>query len=125
MDLGIGLYVLLSLVVLWLLYKRLVPIKGLRTLEADQFRSESEGNKVIDVREDHEFRRGHLKGAVNIPLSGLAQRLGDIPKDRAIYLYCQSGMRSKQAAKLLLRQGCSDVAHLRGGMTAWRGPIQR
>ncbi|TLS52819.1 rhodanese-like domain-containing protein [Paenibacillus antri] len=120
-----GLYILLSLIVLWLLYKQFVPVKGLRTLAPEQFQSESKGNKVIDVREIHEYKRGHIKGAVNVPLSQLQQRLGDIPKDRTIYLYCQSGMRSKQAAKLLGRNGYADVAHLRGGMMAWSGPTQK
>jgi rhodanese-related sulfurtransferase len=120
-----GLYILLLLIVLWLLYRQFAPVKGLRTLTPEQFQSESKGNKVIDVREIHEYKRGHIKGALNVPLSQLQQRMGDIPTDRTVYLYCQSGMRSKQAAKLLGRNGYADVAHLRGGMMSWSGPAEK
>ncbi|TLS50123.1 rhodanese-like domain-containing protein [Paenibacillus antri] len=108
-----------------MLYRQFAPVKGLRTLTPEQFQSESKGNKVIDVREIHEYKRSHIKGAVNIPLSQFRQRMGDIPKDRPVYLYCQSGMRSKQAAKILRSNGYADVAELRGGIMSWSGPIQK
>jgi rhodanese-related sulfurtransferase len=118
-------YMLLTVFVLWMLYKSFAPLKGLRTLTPEQFRNESRDGRVIDVREAHEYNRGHIKGAVNVPLSQLQQRLKDIPRDRAVYLYCQSGMRSKQAARLLVRQGYARLAHLRGGMMSWTGPVQK
>jgi rhodanese-related sulfurtransferase len=118
-------YILLAALVLWMLYRQFASVKGLRTLPSEQFQNESKGNKVIDVREIHEYKRGHIKGAVNVPLSQLQQRMGDIPKDRPVYLYCQSGMRSKQAAKLLGRNGFADVADLRGGIMSWSGPTHK
>jgi rhodanese-related sulfurtransferase len=108
-----------------MLYRQFAPVKGLRTLSPEQFQSESKGNKVVDVREVHEYNRGHMKGAVNIPLSQLQQCIGDIPKNRTVYLYCQSGRRSKQAAKLLGRNGYAEVVELRGGMMAWSDPTQK
>ncbi|GIP50632.1 rhodanese-like domain-containing protein [Paenibacillus sp. J53TS2] len=118
-------YAILFLFVLWMLYRQFAPVKGLRTLSAEQFQSESKGKKVIDVREIHEYNRGHIKGAINIPLSQLQQRMGEITKDQAVYVYCQSGMRSKQAAKLLGRHGIKEVADLRGGIMSWSGPTQK
>lgn len=115
-------YILAAVFVLWLLFKQFAPVKGLRTLASEQFQNESKGSPVIDVREIHEYKRGHLKGAVNIPLSQLQQRMGELPKDRTVYLYCQSGMRSKQAAKLLRRNGYAEVVDLRGGIVSWNGP---
>ncbi|MDF2815129.1 MAG: sulfurtransferase [Paenibacillus sp.] len=120
-----GLYILLALIVLWMVYRQFAPVKGLRTLTPEQFQSESTGKEVIDVREILEYKRGHIMGAMNVPLSQLRQRLGEIPKDRTVYLYCQSGMRSKQAAKLLGRNGFADVAELRGGIMSWIGPTQK
>ena len=120
-----GIYILLLLIVLWMLYRQFAPVKGLRILPQEQFQSETKGSKVIDVREAHEYKRGHIKGAVNIPLSQLPQRMGEISADNTVYLYCQSGMRSKQAAKLLGRRGYKDVAHLRGGIMSWSGPVQK
>lgn len=118
-------YILLFLFVLWFLYKQFAPVKGLRNLSSQQFKSEYKGNMLMDVRENHEFKRGHIAGAVNVPLSQLKQRMGEIPKDRNVYLYCQSGMRSKQAAKILSRNGHLHLAHLRGGMMSWDGPVQK
>jgi len=100
-------------------------VKGLRALTPEQFQSEAKGNKVIDVREIHEYKRGHIKGAVNIPLSQLQQHIDEIPKDCKVLVYCQSGIRSKQAAKILVRKGFSSVAELRGGMMSWKGPTQK
>ena len=50
-------YTLLALFVLWMLYKQFAPVKGMRNLTAEQFQEESKGNKVIDVREVHEYKR--------------------------------------------------------------------
>lgn len=117
----IAIYILISIFLLWMLYQSFASVKGLRNLTPQQFKSEYKGNKLIDVRESHEFKEGHIAGAINIPLSQLSQRLGEIPLDRQVYLYCRSGMRSKQAAKLLSRRGYSRLAHLRGGIMSWNG----
>lgn len=118
-------YTLLAIFVIWMLYKQFAPVKGVRNLSAKLFQDESKGNKVVDVREAHEYQRGRIAGAVNIPLSQLSQRMGEIPKDKQVFLYCQSGMRSKQAARLLSRNGYTNLANLTGGISAWNGPIQK
>lgn len=120
-----ALYVLLAVLVAWMLFKQLAPVKGLRNLQLREFKNEYQGNPLIDVRESHEYKRGHIPGAVNIPLSQLKQRLAEIPKDKPVYLYCQSGMRSKQAGKMLRNNGCSQLAHLTGGIMAWDGPTKK
>lgn len=118
-------YILLLLFVIWVVYRQFMPIKGLRNLSAQQFKSEYKGNMLVDVREAHEYRRGYITGAVNIPLSQLRQRMSEIPRERKIYLYCQSGMRSRQAAKLLSRNGYTELAHLKGGIMSWDGPVTK
>jgi rhodanese-related sulfurtransferase len=120
-----GLYALLILAVGWMLYKRFVPVKGLKDLNLQQFKSGMKGHKLVDVREVHEFKQGHIAGAVNIPLSQLNVRSVEIPRDQPVYLYCRSGMRSKQAGKLLSKQGYTQVSHLVGGISVWDGPIKR
>lgn len=120
--------ILLSAGIAWLLFKQLAPVKGLRELADRDFREQlqkSSRKLLIDVREPHEFRKGHIAGAVNIPLSGLNSRIGELPKDKELYLYCQSGMRSKRAAGLLLKKGYSQVSHLKGGFSAWSGERTR
>lgn len=118
--LTISMYALLG----WFVYTRFAPIKGLRNLKGNEFAegvNQGSKNFLIDVREPQEFKSGFIPGAVNIPLSQLRNRLAEIPRDRAIFLYCRSGMRSKQAAKVLAKSGYSNLAHLQGGMMAWKG----
>ena len=76
----------------------------------------SEKPQIIDVREPHEFKIGHIPGAKNIPLAKVSTYT---PKGQ-VYVVCQSGMRSKRATKILLKQG-HDVINVRGGMMAWAG----
>ena len=72
------------------------------------------GATVVDVRSPNEFRSGAYPRAVNIPLPELARRLGEIPKDRPVVLYCASGMRSGTAAAHLERAGFADVVNAGG-----------
>lgn len=74
---------------------------------------------LIDVREAYEFAGGHLDGAKLIPLSTLPQRMIDIPTDRDVVVYCQSGSRSGRAQQLLQEAGFTRVKNLVGGYAAW------
>lgn len=82
---------------------------------------------LVDVRTVGEFQSGHIAGAANIPVETLAARLGELPKDKPIVLYCRSGNRSAQAARILRKAGYVDVYDL-GGIIAWQAqgyPIER
>ena len=73
------------------------------------------GAKIVDVRTPDEFADEAYPGAVNIPLSALASRLGELgPKDGPIVLYCASGARSAQAARALAQQGFTNVVNAGG-----------
>ncbi|MCS6915911.1 MAG: rhodanese-like domain-containing protein [Myxococcales bacterium] len=79
----------------------------------------SAGALLVDVRTPEEWASGHLKGAINIPLQELEQRLAELgSRDRSIVLYCHSGNRSSQARRLLERAGFSAVYDL-GAMSRW------
>ena len=77
------------------------------------------GAPVVDVREPDEFAAGHVPGAVNIPLSRVAD---EIPTLRAhtqrVFVVCASGIRSKAGAGLLLAAGL-DAVSVAGGTSAW------
>lgn len=79
---------------------------------------------IIDVREDFEYRAGHIPSAINLPLSGLANTMTQVSKPQPWYLICRSGARSKRAATFLSKAGY-DVINVKGGMNAWNGPIKR
>jgi phage shock protein E len=73
------------------------------------------GARIVDVRTPDEFRDGAYKGAVNIPLSSLAARLKELePREKPIVLYCASGARSGQAARMLKQAGFADVTNAGG-----------
>ncbi len=70
---------------------------------------------LVDVREPGEFAAGHIRGATNVPLSELRDRLEELPRDREILVYCQSGKRSYDAARALAQRGFM-VRNLLGGI---------
>ena len=73
---------------------------------------------IIDVRERVEFANGHIKNAINIPLSELRQRTNEIPKDKPVYLHCRTGQRSYNAALALQNLGYSNVYNITGSFLA-------
>lgn len=75
---------------------------------------------VLDVRTAGEFAAGHVPGAVNIPFDSLAERLTDVPKDKDVVVYCQSGRRAAIAAKTLADNGYTRLSHLEGDIAAWK-----
>ncbi|ARU60323.1 sulfurtransferase [Tumebacillus avium] len=114
--------------VFWFVVSKLLPVRGLTALTPQDVQdrlNQKNQHIFVDVREVHEYKQGHIKGFQNIPLSQLKARLDELPKDKSIVLTCQSGMRSRQAAKLLKKQGCSQLAHLKTGVIGWSGPLSK
>jgi rhodanese-related sulfurtransferase len=75
--------------------------------------------RVLDVREDNEFRRGHLPGAVHIPVKRLPDRISKLKRDKPYAVICASGNRSRRAADYLLEQGFQGAVSVQGGTNAW------
>ena len=74
------------------------------------------GEFLLDVREANEVAEsGLLRNAVHIPLGELRDRLGELPRDRRIIVYCQKGQRGYLATRALKGSGFVNVANLRGG----------
>ena len=67
------------------------------------------GAVILDVRTPGEFAQGHAKGARNLPLGVLQDRLGDLDRSKPILTCCASGMRSASASALLRKAGFRDV----------------
>lgn len=76
------------------------------------------GAYIIDVRERGEFANGHIKDAVNIPLSELRQRINEVPKDKPVYLHCRTGQRSYNATLALQNLGFQNVYNITGSFLA-------
>lgn len=71
---------------------------------------------VIDVRTKKEYEEGHLNGAINIPSFSIKRNIDRINTDKKILVYCQSGIRSKKALKILEDLGVKNVYNLKGGL---------
>jgi ArsR family transcriptional regulator len=76
---------------------------------------------LLDVRPEDEFARGHLPGAVNVPLAQLARRLAELPPEREVVAYCRGPwcVLSFEAVALLRRQGYR-VRRLEDGYPEWK-----
>lgn len=72
------------------------------------------GAVIIDVREPNEFANGAIKGAKNIPLSQLRERMHEIPKDVPVYVHCRSAQRSYNAVMVLEHNGYDQVYNISG-----------
>jgi rhodanese-related sulfurtransferase len=77
---------------------------------------------VLDVRSAEDFAGGHIRGALNIPLKDLPQRVGELEKSRSknVIVVCQAGMNSAKASAQLDKAGFKEVYSLAGGLTAWQ-----
>jgi phage shock protein E len=69
----------------------------------------SRGALIVDVRTPGEFSQGHAKGARNIPLGVLKDRLPDLDRAKPILTCCASGARSASARSILLKAGFKEV----------------
>ena len=83
------------------------------------------GAVLLDVRTPGEYKGGHIPGSKNVPLNNL-EKVSSVArsKDAEVYVYCQSGARSRQAASMLQRMGYNNVNNI-GGIAAYSGKVVR
>ena len=82
------------------------------------------GAVLLDVRTPEEYRGGHIPGSKNVPLQAIGKVVSVAEnKDTTLYVYCYSGVRSRQAAGLLQRMGYRNVNNI-GGIAAYAGKVE-
>lgn len=76
---------------------------------------------ILDVREPHEFIKGHIENAMNISLGKLEEKLSSLEKYKnyELIVVCQSGTRATPACKTLFKAGFEKVYSITGGMQSW------
>lgn len=80
---------------------------------------------LLDIRSPQEYREGHIPGSIKLPLHKLDNADEIIENvDIPIFVYCQSGNRSRQAVALLGAMGYTNVKNI-GGIAAWTGKVER
>lgn len=79
------------------------------------------GALVIDVRDPEEHAQGHVPGALNLPLDGLAQRIAEVLPDKnaPVITYCNGGNRGGIGADTLQNLGYTNVFSIAGGFKAY------
>lgn len=111
-----------GLMLFWSMFgNRIRGIKEVDCVAATQLINHKDA-LVLDVREDAEFKAGHVLNAKHVPLGKLGERIGELEKYRAkpIVVVCRSGARSANACALLGKQGFAEAFNLAGGMIAWQ-----
>ncbi len=95
-------------------------------VEADELDALLEGDPrpfLLDVREVMEWQNVNLAhlGAVLVPMREVPARMDEIPRDRPVVVYCHTGVRSLEVARLLAAEGYEDVRNLEGGIAGLVG----
>ncbi len=82
---------------------------------------------ILDVRTKEEYDRGHIPGAVNVPLNTLEQSINKIYiyREKPIIVYCASGGRSPVAIRILVNYGFSQLYHMYRGFSSWKYVIEK
>lgn len=77
--------------------------------------------QLVDVRTEGEFENGHIDNALNINVSSndFDQKIQQLDKSKPVYIYCQSGKRSSNAAKKMEALGFTAIYDLKGGILSW------
>jgi rhodanese-related sulfurtransferase len=74
----------------------------------------------LDVRTPSEYAEGHIPGAKLIPIRELPDRLNEVPRDKRVYVYCESGGRAIRAARILAGAGFKNIENVPASMAGWR-----
>lgn len=95
-------------------------VKNLTPFAATQLMNEVDA-VFLDVRDDAEFKKGHVIDARNIPVGSIEKRIQELDKikEKDIVVYCDSGMRSQKAIGKLRKNGFEKLHQLAGGLVAW------
>lgn len=74
---------------------------------------------LLDVRDDWEWEKAHLEGAIHIPVSELADRVNELDQNQETIVYCHVGERSIDGCLLLWESGFRRLRSMTGGIEAW------
>lgn len=89
--------------------------------EFEQKIKSSDDPQIVDVRTPEEYKKGHVKDALNVDWNSeeFDNMVKALDKNQPVYVYCLSGGRSAKAAERLKETGFTEIYELEGGMMAW------
>ncbi|MBL4712623.1 MAG: rhodanese-like domain-containing protein [Gammaproteobacteria bacterium] len=77
---------------------------------------------ILDIRTAAEYKKGHIKGAKNVPMNELSASMKNYSKhkDKPVLIYCNTGNTATRAIKTLKKADFEQVSNLEGGIAAWK-----
>jgi hydroxyacylglutathione hydrolase len=96
-------------------------LQSVPAVEPDELAAKlaSNGTQVVDVRGASEWQDAHLAAAMHLYLGDLVRRANELDRDEEVVVHCETGTRASIGASLLLANGFTKVARLKGGITEW------
>jgi len=96
-------------------------VEMLGAYDFDEKMQTLEDYQVIDVRSSEEYKKGHIKFALNLEYneSSIAELLETLDMDKPVFVYCKTGASSMKAAAKMIEMGFRAVYNLQGGIAAW------
>lgn len=101
----------------------------MRKISSEELKNKIDSNEdivILDVRDEDDYKEGHIKNAIFMPVGDISHEIEDIvqDKDKMICVYCYSGARSARAAMMLDYLEYSNVCDL-GGITNWSYALEK
>ena len=115
---------IIVLIILYMLYNWILNKRSVTELDQNEFHNGIRKAQVIDVREKVDYDYGHINGSRNIPMTMFRQRFQGLRKDQPVYLCDANGIASYRAARILKKNGYTDIYMLKGGYKKWTGKIK-
>lgn len=106
----------------------LAGVQNISSREAKTLLDKNKNVFLLDVRTPQENSQARLPGTVLIPIGEFERRVGEVPRNRTILVYCAVGSRSKPVADFLSQRGYKSVYNMTDGIVGWYRngfPLQR
>lgn len=110
---------ILAVVVLWVPLALAAGARDITSREAKSLMEKNGKVFLLDVRTPDERRQGYIAGSVLIPIDAMEKRIGEVPRNRPVVVYCAVGSRSRFVAQALAQQGYGEVYNMKDGIYGW------
>ncbi len=94
-------------------------------MDCEHYKQQLELNSdliIVDVRTEKEYKKSHIKNAINISYFGgnIKKYIDTLDKNKTVFIYCQTQHRSPITAKIMKKKGFKKVIDLKGGFVKWK-----
>ncbi|EOB7950872.1 rhodanese-like domain-containing protein [Staphylococcus aureus] len=116
--------ILVIAIIAYMIVQQILNKRAVKELDQNEFHNGIRKAQVIDVREKVDYDYGHINGSRNIPMTMFRQRFQGLRKDQPVYLCDANRIASYRAARILKKNGYTDIYMLKGGYKKWTGKIK-